>query len=550
MLSTSVNNPNLKLGMLVAWFVFLQALFFSLYVTPLGDTPDESGHYAYVTDIAKGLPLPKLGVIGPDDKGGIPYGLWGDEWGSKRTTRVNQITQHPPLYYTVAAIPYKLSQLFTHDPKHHAYAVRSVSAISAGLFVWILFKTLLVAGVLPNTALQLSLWLPLLPMFTHISSGISNDGFLTLMAAFSCLFLVRFLTTQHIRYAYMCAFWLACVGATKMTGWLLVAGFVGIILFELRTTLRQWLIHSLAIFTFAFSTAFAWMLRNQLLHGDPFYVLGSDLIRNITPTLSVVDFLKKQPFIEWLAHHTYGLLGFSGYCLTAPDQSTLDQFCSGVKIISIPTGFPISMMLTAMATSALLGILFAVRSMTIQARSPSHTTQYTGPHSIQTLVQLGITRFRSIHWIFIFLVLVFAYLLFQHFTAKSFRLDNAYTNRLIIYTFGLIFAWSVLAIYLVFADSNVTHRLAGYGVVLIVLFTLVVFYQSYQVFIAIEQVRGVQGRYLFPFYPLLIVSVGVIVSSMPWSRAIVTAITASLLIAHFVAYTGTYIPFFNSVRLS
>jgi len=49
---------------------------------------------------------------------------------------------------------------------------------------------------------------------------------------------------------------------------------------------------------------------------------------------------------------------------------------------------------------------------------------------------------------------------------------------------------------------------------------------------------------------LILVGVGLALREGWLNRWLVSLITAALVLAHFVAYTGTYIPFFHSVRLS
>jgi len=532
---------------LLALVVFFQALFFSIWVTPLGDTPDESAHYAYVTDLAKGLPLPVLGQVQPDGKGGIASDLWRD-WGDDSIFyRENQMPQHPPLYYAVAAVPYKISTLLTDNKTVHAHATRVVSAVCAGLLVWVLFQTLLAAGVGHAQALQVSLWMPLLPMVTHLSSGITNDMFLVLMSAFATLYLVKFLTTQHIRLAYWCAFWLACVGATKMTGWILIAGFVGILLFEMRSTFWRWCVHSIGLVALSTCTAVAWMARNYLLFGNPTHVAGAGGEPNpVHPTLTFVQFFKQQPFIEWLAHHTYGLLGFSGYCLTAPNAEVLAQHCTGVKIVTLSDGFAFMTLLTTLAIIGLVMFAGLIAHLTLH----NHRISDPAQPSIQSSVARLICAIPIIYWAIVAVTLVFALLLFQHFTTKSFRFNAELSSAMVSNAFGLLFIWSVLGLATVFLSKSLNARIASYGMVFAVLFTLFLFYKSYQEFVDIGQLRGVQGRYLFPYYPLILMGVAMALHRLKVGRYLIAVITALLLLGHFVAYTGTFIPFFNAVRLS
>jgi hypothetical protein len=96
-MSPVITQPTSKnLPYWLALVVCIQALFFSIWVTPLGDTPDESGHYAYVVDVSKGLPLPVLGDIS-NGRGVIPNDLWRDWGDTQPSKRQNYLAQHPPL---------------------------------------------------------------------------------------------------------------------------------------------------------------------------------------------------------------------------------------------------------------------------------------------------------------------------------------------------------------------------------------------------------------------------------------------------------------------
>ncbi len=59
-------DPSIRRAMvLVAALFFVKAVLLALFVTPLWDVPDETGHYAIIADLAdgRGLPLPGRSVI-------------------------------------------------------------------------------------------------------------------------------------------------------------------------------------------------------------------------------------------------------------------------------------------------------------------------------------------------------------------------------------------------------------------------------------------------------------------------------------------------------
>jgi hypothetical protein len=289
------------------------------------------------------------------------------------------------------------------------------------------------------------------------------------------------------------------------------------------------------------------MARNYLLFGNPTHVAGAGGESNpVHPTLTLVQFFKQQPFIEWLAHHTYGLLGFSGYCLTAPNAEVLAQFCKGVKIVTLSDGF---------AFMTLLFIL-AIIGLIMFAGLASHLILYNHriSNQVQSSIQSSLARLLCalpiVYWTIVAFTVVFSLLLLQHFTTKNFRIHTELSSAMVSHTFGLLFIWSVLGLAAVFLSKSLNARIASYGIILAVLFTLFLFYKSYQEFVDIGQLRGVQGRYLFPYYPLILVGVAMALHRLKVGRYLIAVITALLLLGHLVAYTGTFIPFYNAVRLS
>jgi len=120
-----------RLAIWLFLLVTLKSIFLGSFVIPPADIPDESGHYAYVKDIAHGNIFPLLG------QATIPNDLWMDPVDKRPSPlpRTNYIVQHPPLYYAIAAIPYKIASLITDDRWYHIRATRLVSALCLGLLV-------------------------------------------------------------------------------------------------------------------------------------------------------------------------------------------------------------------------------------------------------------------------------------------------------------------------------------------------------------------------------------------------------------------------------
>ena len=530
----------------LALVVCLQALFFSIWVTPLGDTPDESGHFAYVVDVSKGPPLPVIRDFS-NGRGVIPNDLWRDWGGTLPSERGNYLAQHPPLYYAFAAIPYRIATAVTDDKTVHAHAARLVSVVSVGLLVLVLFATFQAAGLSHSLSVQLSVWLPLLPMMTHLSSGITNDGLLILLCAMATLLLVRFLQTRTIQHAYWCAAWLAAAGATKMTAWVLIAAFLGVILFEMRARLGRWFLHAAGISALALSTAVAWMTRSWVLYGNPTYVHGlGDAVNPKFPGYNMLTYFKEQPFFEWLAHHTLGLMGFSGYCLTAENAEVLNRMCVGAKMTAMNDGLPLWILMWTLAGVGI--VLFAHMKLSYFKSAFGPASPH--PRSIQEWVSdLGWQRPMGMRAVAL-VALVAAAIFFFYFSSNGYRISEDRISRLILVVFGILGACAIASIPLIGFGRQVQDRLLGYGMLFTTLFTLLLLRQSTTAFGFEGALRGVQGRYLFPFYPLLLVGVGLALHRTPKGLWLSTIVTLALILMHVVAYTDFFMPFYQSVRLS
>jgi hypothetical protein len=97
---------------------------------------------------------------------------------------------------------------------------------------------------------------------------------------------------------------------------------------------------------------------------------------------------------------------------------------------------------------------------------------------------------------------------------------------------------------------RVEERLMGYGMLFAVLFTWFLLSKSTTAFGLEGALRGVQGRYLFPFYPLILVGVGLAFKATPKGAWLLTLCTLGLLLMHLLAYADFFMPFYQSVRLS
>jgi hypothetical protein len=148
------------------------------------------------------------------------------------------------------------------------------------------------------------------------------------------------------------------------------------------------------------------------------------------------------------------------------------------------------------------------------------------------------------------LTLVAAGAFFFYFSANGYRISDDRISRLILMVFGILGACAIASVPVLGFGRRLEERLLGYGLLFTALFTILLLSKSTTAFGLEGALRGVQGRYLFPFYPLLLVGVGLALQRTPKGWLLATAITLALVLMHLVAYTDFFMPFYQSVRLS
>ncbi len=523
----------------------LQALFLAWFVTPLGDGPDESGHYAYVIDMTKGRPLPVLGRPA-NGRGSIPADLWKDFDKPIKRDRFNYIVQHPPVYYAIAALPYAAAKRFTDDKAILSRAPRLISALSLGFLVLLIFKTLRATGASELSATAGATLMGFLPMVNHLGSVITNDLFLTTLCAAATLHLVRFILGQRTLDAYLCAMWLGLAGGTKMTAWILIAAFVGMLIWELRRPLWQWLMHASLLTGISVSLPAWWMYRNYFFFGNPLYVYGSHLTP-AAPNYTVLQYLQEQPFFEWLLYHFYALVGFSGYCLSARSLDVIQQFCHGVQMTRVE-GISYQVFIAVSLAFVVLMAVGTLRALKEVLRTEVATpAAMSRPQSLQGWIQ----RWLDHPWVRQYGTAAFVLTAFGVSLAGYVLSNKLHWTVSFVYHFvqaALLFV-AIASVPLVVFHKQVDRRLMAYGVIVAVLFALVLFKKGHEAYYLTGHAHGIQGRYIYPFIPLLVTSFVLATRWIKWQGALMTFAMALMAWAFLNAYVDVIMPFFQLVRL-
>jgi hypothetical protein len=520
----------------------LMALYLAFFVTPPGDIPDESVHFSYARDIARGDFFPLLGeaTMAPD--------LWGrprEHWSTE--PRDNWIAQHPPLYYLIAAGPLAVGELFSETHPVVYRLPRIASALSLGALIFVLYRLFSVGGVKPPRALLLAASTGFVPMVMQLASGTNNDIFLFLLSALASYYWVRFLQDQQLRHAYLFALWLTLAGATKMTAWVFMAPMVAILLFEMRRPPWAWLGHAVGVTAVALSFPILWMSRNLLHFGAPFYVYAEGAPSQQIQDDGFLQFMREQPVLDSIFAHFYGLFGFSGYCQT-PD---LAQYCDGIRMTRLGD-FPYHAFTDIMALMVLAYLVFLGMVFWQLRRAPGNQTSAATagdglPRSLQMHLQVLLGRPAVVNGLFVFGLLVGLGASLALYQNNFSRPGMAGTTQSLMMSVAPLAA--LLAGIGVLFSGAVRERLALYGAVLFFFFGSVLLYQVYAGYLDAGWLRGVQGRYFYPVLPLMLLALGLALERLRVPTLLWLLVTGVLALAFLDAFVTQVIPFYLSVRI-
>lgn len=289
---------------LVAAVFFVKASLLALFVTPLWDVPDETGHYALIEDIVSGRGLPLMGrSVIPNDL----YTRWMHA-PPPSPPMPNWTAQHPPLYHLLAAPLLAAARAATDDPEWRYRAPRLLSAAAGALALLVLFAVFREASGDPAFAFVAASGVGFLPMFTHMSSGINHDVFLALCMGVAALFLVRLVHSGRFADGLAMGAALAAAGATKLSALAPAAVLLAAAFFALASRGARRLGEWLAIAAAAASLPALWLLRHRLL----LPAVAAHPTGSAHFDLGLLDYLTRYPVLDHTFKNFVGLIGWTG----------------------------------------------------------------------------------------------------------------------------------------------------------------------------------------------------------------------------------------------
>jgi hypothetical protein len=512
--------------MLLLSFLFaVKAFYLAFWVTPLWDIPDETGHFAYVRDIAegRGIPLLRNTQIDADIMRHI----------TKNATakpRANWIAQHPPIYHSVAAVVYKIGGYFTSNVEVLYRLPRIVSVVSGAFLLLVLFQTLLIVGLNTSQATAIAASVGFIPMVSHLSSGTNHDMSLFLFCALATNYFARYLLQRNLTDAYWCALWLAVAGGTKMTAWVLLVPMVAILLIELPGPIKIWARNAAGISIVALSVPSAWMVRNVIHFGNPFYPLGTGAGPRLVEPVAhgFFEYLHTHPVIDHFILNFYGLLGWQG---TGGGQ--VEWF----QVDGLPR------MMFSILIFVLAGIF--VLYMLMLAYRAFRSANITTPPAVNSLLSWAgnmITR-QCYSKVLIVPAFLFAILAAGYIGITSHAGASLFGNVRVLAVVMLIFA-AFAALALLLFISNPTDRIALYGVVLLLFFGVFVVRQVYKAYLGNGQMRATHGRYFFPVVPILLLSFAIALKRLRMPTITLAVVAASFAYMELETFVLQAVPFY------
>lgn len=244
---------------------FLKVSLLSLFFIPRWETPDESGHFSYISDIAEGRGIPVLG------KSRMVNFFYDDLDYPVDTPEVNWIAQHPPLYYLLMAPAYKVAQWTGAGLTQTVHWLRILNAAITTIFLYLLYcfgRTLMPKGeIISFTGLCI---VGSVPMFSNIAAGINNTMLLGLLFTAGLWQTSCYLNQRKTRYLYWAGVFMGLAGFTKYTALPAIAAWGLLLAVEAKVwkSLKHFKILTLTA-VLCMSPIVLWSLRNYIILGTP-----------------------------------------------------------------------------------------------------------------------------------------------------------------------------------------------------------------------------------------------------------------------------------------
>jgi len=245
------------------------------YAAKFGTAPDERAHLVYVQSLALDGRIPRLPAA-PDEPERYAPGQ-----------SVSHQAQHPPLYYAVAAVVYRLAGASNDE---QAYRVLRFLAIAIGLAALAL-QWRLCGLVFQQAHLRLACLaiMAFMPMFTYIMAVVNNDCLAVLFFVGALAAILRCLSKPGDMWGPVkIGLWIAAGVATKESALaLLPVAAAAMLLPREGVRFKSRLLQAAIVLVVGVLPACAWWYRNWVVHGSTFvYAYVEPIFRSTADALS------------------------------------------------------------------------------------------------------------------------------------------------------------------------------------------------------------------------------------------------------------------------
>jgi len=231
--------------------------------------PDEKEHQLYIESIVSGKGIPKPS---PEKR-------------SDSEQYVSYQAQHPPLFYAVASIPWKL--MAGVSPESRILAIRWICLLFGAMTIWFSFCIAKMAFASDMTGIVCASVVAFTPMFGHMHGNISNEPMAMALVAASLYVGLRARHTPSPKMFILAGVLFGLAMVTRLTAGI---WFPGLVIVSLSR--KSWMKHASLLLPGIVIPVVGWMATNQL-------TLGSPLIRTF-----------HRPLLD--ASHTFGQLMSTG----------------------------------------------------------------------------------------------------------------------------------------------------------------------------------------------------------------------------------------------
>jgi len=514
---------------LLALLFFLKAIFLAFWITPLWDIPDETGHFAYTRNIGslQGFPLLGEAEIEPD--------ILSHVYGKPVKTGVkNWIAMHPPVFYILTGIVWKIGTFFTDSAEMLYRIPRVVSAFFGAATLIVIYRLLLLLNVRPVSSLGIVACLSFIPMYSHLSSGTQHDTTVTFFTALAVFFWSRYLLDKKNKDAYMFAFWLSIAAATKLSVLVLILPMVFVLFIELGPPWGARIKQVAVLLILALFLPGLWMFRHFLAFGDPLATYDSLTPSRLPEPLqcSFIEYISNLPVIDHLFRHFFGLFGWIG---------TGRGHISMARIGGIPLIIHAIIVLSFMLVTA----YELTKRISVGFREEKDSVN--GYRSLIDSAQISLKK-RGLTKIFVLLI-VLAVLFVAAFGFLTIYRPPGFGGSIRFLVFMMLLCLCAAAPLVFVLPLNKNYKISLYSLVIFGIFSILLLSKLYGMYLREGYMWGINGRYFYPLIPFLLMGLVLPAASL-FRRKQWLLITLSIFmgLAEWMTFTQQVIPFYTQLH--